>query len=223
MLLLATDTSGKNGSIGLARCEDDRCTIIEVVPLAGGTFSAQLVPQIAGLLGKHEFSKRDIGALAVASGPGSFTGLRVGLAAIKALAEVLGKSIAAVSLLEAVAASAQSRTTVLVTLDAGRSELYLGEYVFENSVPQMRREWLGSREACFAAAAKTTLITPDRSIAEAARSRGLQVEEVEHPRSDAIARIGWRKIQSGMTVSPQDLEANYIRRSDAEIFSRSIP
>jgi len=73
-----------------------------VVPLAGGAFSAQLVPQIAALLEKHGYSKHDLGAFAVASGPGSFTGLRVGLAAIKALAEALQKLIAAVSLLEAV-------------------------------------------------------------------------------------------------------------------------
>src|ERR1700741_3954113 len=104
MLLLAADTSGKQGSIALARCESgDACQVIEVVPLTGGTFSAQLVPQIAALLTKHGFTKKDIGGFAVASGPGSFTGRRVGLAAIKALAEILGKPIAAVSLLEVMA------------------------------------------------------------------------------------------------------------------------
>jgi len=96
MLLLAADTSGKHGSIALAHCEPDAsCAVLEVVPLAGGTFSAQLIPQIAALLAKHGFSKRDIGAFAVASGPGSFTGLRVGLAAVKALVEILGKPVAA--------------------------------------------------------------------------------------------------------------------------------
>ena len=111
MLLLAADTSGKHGSIALARCgPDEECEVLEVVPLAGGTFSAQLVPQIAGLLEKHGFSKQDVGALAVVSGPGSFTGLRVGLAAIKALAEVLGAPIAVVSLLEAVATASVTAT-----------------------------------------------------------------------------------------------------------------
>src|SRR5579864_997124 len=103
MLLLATDTSGKHGSIALARTEDvpgksRHVEVIELVPLAGGTFSAQLVPQIAALLAKHALTKNDIGGFVVVSGPGSFTGLRVGLAAIKALAEILGKPIAAVSL-----------------------------------------------------------------------------------------------------------------------------
>ena len=54
MLLLATDTSGKNGSIALARVPGQSAIeIVEVVPLAGGAFSAQLVPQIAALLEKH--------------------------------------------------------------------------------------------------------------------------------------------------------------------------
>src|SRR5712671_4624871 len=113
MLLLATDTSGRHGSIALARAEEDAqasaeieirdIEILETVALSGGTFSAQLVPQVAATLAKHGFSKNDIGGFAVASGPGSFTGLRVGLAAIKGLAEILRKPIATVSTLEAVA------------------------------------------------------------------------------------------------------------------------
>ena len=54
MLILAADTSGKHGSIALARCgPDESCHILEVVLLAGGTFSAQLVPQIAALPGNE--------------------------------------------------------------------------------------------------------------------------------------------------------------------------
>ena len=219
MLLLATDTSGKNGSIALVQCEGKACTILEVVPLAGGTFSAQLIPQIAALLQKHGFTKLDIGAFAVVSGPGSFTGLRVGLAAIKALAEVLQKPIAVVSLLEAVALASKSQGNIAAALDAGRNEIYLGEYTIRNSIAQLQREWLGTREQCLEAAARMPLVTPDSNLAEVAQSRGFQVERIPHPQSDAIARIGWRKIQSGETVEPQDLDANYIRRSDAEIFS----
>jgi tRNA threonylcarbamoyladenosine biosynthesis protein TsaB len=222
MLLLATDTSGKQGSIALAQCgPGDECNVLEVVPLEGGTFSAQLVPQIAALLQKHEFSKSDIGAFAVASGPGSFTGLRVGLAAIKALADVMEKPIVVVSLLETLAASSESRGTILAALYAGRNQFYLGDYTFDGADPRMQREWLGSREECFTSAANATLATPDHALAVEAQSRGLKIEEVEQPRSDLIARIGWRKLQSGQIISPQDLDANYIRRSDAEIFSGS--
>src|ERR1035437_2871903 len=129
MLLLAVDTSGKQGSIALARCgAGGNCArveieIVEVVPLSGGTFSAQLVPQIAALLEKHGYSKSDLGGFAVASGPGSFTGLRVGLAAIKALAEVLQKPIVAISLLEAVAWSSAAHGRALAALDAGRGQV----------------------------------------------------------------------------------------------------
>ena len=129
MLLLAADTSGKNGSIALAQCEPGgACDVLEVSPLQGGTFSAQLIPQIAALLARHGFSKKDIGGFAVASGPGSFTGLRVGLAGIKALAEVTGKPIAAVSLLEAVASMSRSHGKLTPVLDAGRREVYFAEY-----------------------------------------------------------------------------------------------
>jgi tRNA threonylcarbamoyladenosine biosynthesis protein TsaB len=222
VLLLATDTSGKHGSIALAECGlRDDCKVLDLVPLTGGTFSAQLVPQIAALLQEQGFSKRDLGAFAVASGPGSFTGLRVGLAAIKALAEVLEKPIAAVSLLEAIADSSHSRGKILAVLDAGRNELYVGEYELAGSQKHLISEKLTDREQCFNSARDSTIVTPDQGVAEAARSLGLTVEEVERPRSDAIARIGWRKIQSGQIVSPEALEANYVRRSDAEIFARS--
>jgi tRNA threonylcarbamoyladenosine biosynthesis protein TsaB len=222
MLLLATDTSGKHGSIALAECgPHDKCSVLEVVPLTGGTFSAQLVPQIAALLEKQGLTKRDLGAFAVASGPGSFTGLRVGLAAIKALAEVLQKPIAAVSLLEAIAESSHSGGKILAVLDAGRHEIYAGEYEVEGSARHLISEKLVNCEECFGSVRDATIVTPDQTLAERARSAGLKVEEVEHPRSDAIARIGWRKILAGQTVSPEELEANYIRHSDAEIFARS--
>ena len=221
MLILATDTSGKHGSIALARSNaDEDCEVIEVVPLTGGAFSAQLVPQIAALLAKHGFHKEDIGAFAVASGPGSFTGLRVGLAAIKALAEVLQKPIAVVSLLEAVARSGPRRGRVFAALDAGRNEVYLGEYDVSDTSVRLINERLVTSPEMAELVGGTTIITPDKSGAEAARAQGCQVEEVVHPSSGAVARLGLKKILSGDAVSPEALEANYIRRSDAEIFSK---
>src|SRR6266550_4805857 len=221
MLLLAADTSGKHGSIALARCEPDgACDALEVVALAGGTFSAQLVPQIAALLTKHNFDKQQIDAFAVASGPGSFTGLRVGLAAIKALAEVLAKPIAAVSLLEAVAMAGGVEGDVIAALDAGRNEVYAGEYEV-GATSKRHSERLLTREEFIEAAIAKTVITPDKTVSDVARSVALKVIEIEHPRSDAIARLGWHKILTGETVSPEELDANYIRRSDAEIFSKT--
>ena len=79
MLLLAIDTSGRQGSIALARAGEPTAEgadfeVIEIAPLVGGTFSAQLIPQISELLSSNGFMKTAIGAFAVVSGPGSFTG-----------------------------------------------------------------------------------------------------------------------------------------------------
>ena|SRR2546427_6551774 len=221
MLILAADTSGKQGSIALARGLDNgKCDVVEVTPLAGGTFSAQLVPQIATLLSKHGFNKQDIGAFAVASGPGSFTGLRVGLAAIKGLAEILGKPIATVSMLEVVAIAGGMQGRVLAVLDAGRGEVYAGEYEVSDKAT-MIEERLITLQALALSDRDLTLVTSDKSIAKTLSAKGVPVVEVAVQQSDAIARLGWKKILACETVSPEALEANYIRRSDAEIFSKS--
>ncbi len=222
MLLIAADTSGKYGSIALAQAgPGDSCEVLEVLPLAGGTFSGQLVPQLAALLAKYGFGRSDIGAFTVAAGPGSFTGLRVGLAAIKALAEVLGKPIAAVSLLEAVAVSGGGKGRLLAAFDAGRNETYAGEYEV-NSKVRMLSEKLLTRQEFLAAANGTVVVTPDPGVAELARTVALQVQVIGHPTSDAVARLGWKKIQAGETILPENLEANYIRRSDAEILCKPV-
>jgi len=217
MLLLAVDTSGKNGSLALARAtpgqSESEISVLEVVPLAGGAFSAQLVPQIAALLEKHGYGKNDLGALAVASGPGSFTGLRVGLAAIKALAEVLRKPIVTISLLEAVAwsstAHGAARGRVLAALDAGRDDVYVGDYELGPQV-RMHSERLLSREEFVAEArgceAKgKEVVTPDAVLAETVRAAGIQVERIEYPNSAVIARRGWQHLQFGQTVRPEEL------------------
>ena len=230
-LLLVTDTSGKNGSVALARVTPGQSgvEIVEVVPLAGGAFSAQLVPQIAALLEKHGYRKSDLAAFAVVSGPGSFTGLRVGLAAIKALAEALHKPIVAISLLEAVAWSSKARGRVLGALDAGRGDVYVGDYELEPHV-HMQSERLLNREE-FLAEAKgaevksaeatpKTVVTPDAVLAAMVQAAGNQVELIEYPNAAVIAGLGWERLQRGQTVRPEELEANYMRHSDAEIFSK---
>ena len=199
----------------------DELEILDLVPLEGGTFSAQLVPQIAALLEKHGKSKDDISAFAVAAGPGSFTGLRVGLAAIKALAEILNKPIASVSRLEAVARSGKFRERILAALDAGRNEIYVGEYDLTAGA-QAIGERLVTRDEFLNCAREWKVVTPEQSIAEASRTAGFEVDEVERPTSAAIARIGWEKISQGLTTSPEDLEANYIRGTDAEIFAKKL-
>ena len=222
MLLLAADTSGKHGSVALARAQGQALQTLEVVPLAGGTFSAQLVPQIAELLARHGVSKQQLDGFVVASGPGSFTGLRVGLAAIKGLAEILHKPIAAVSMLEVLALAAQIDGLVVAALDAGRGEAYTGEYAVGAGNAQQENESLLNEEEFVALARgrRATVAAPDPLILGWAQKHGLDAAQVEYPRSDALARVGWKKLLAGKAVEPDELEANYIRRSDAEIFAK---
>ena len=219
MILLVTDTSGRNGTVALARTsETEDLQVVEVVPLAGGMFSAQLVPQIAALLQKHEFSKADIDAFVVVSGPGSFTGLRVGLAAIKALAEILHKPIVPVSLLELVAAASRAQRKVVAAMDGGRREVFFGEYEIAGESIQVLREELLSQTGFLFAARDSTVVTPDAALAASAKEAGLALVAIEPLNAEMIARFGWKKLRAGETISPERLEANYMRRSDAEIF-----
>ncbi len=219
MLLLITDTSGRNGTVALARATAGGAVeVLEAGALAGGMFSAQLVPQIASLLKNHGSSKTQIDAFVVVSGPGSFTGLRVGLAAIKALAEILQKPIVTVSLLEVLATASRAQGKVVAAQDGGRREIFFGAYKIAGESLQVLREELVSQSDFLAAAHDSTVVTPDEALSTCARAAGLNVAVAEPPNAEMIARFGWKKLQAGETVSPENLEANYMRRSDAEMF-----
>ncbi len=223
MVILGVDTSGREGSVALAQGDGGSFEVLEVVALTGGSYSSQLVPAVAAMLEHHGLNKGSLQGFAVASGPGSFTGLRVGLSAVKGFAEVLGGRIASVSVLEALAAAASHADgSVVSAVDAARKEVFVGEY-----------KVVGGRAKCIREALMTQLdfaqymenhpgaqlITPDEDIAELARFH-LKVMQADRPRADEYARLGLLKILAGEVVSIEDLDANYIRRSDAEIFSK---
>jgi len=219
MWLLALETSGKSGTLSLSRTDaSSSCELIEEVSLSGGTFSSEIIPRISALLGAHKLNKNDLAGFAVASGPGSFTGLRVGLAAIKGLAEILLKPIAAVSLLESMAFEAAGAPAQITSaLDAGRNEIFVAKYDCASNLPRLLAEDLISAESLSAFANGPHLLTPDDRILQIATTAGIRVEKVPRPTSAAIARLGWEKIKSGNTTSPERLDALYLRRSDAEI------
>jgi tRNA threonylcarbamoyladenosine biosynthesis protein TsaB len=230
MLLLAIDTSGRQGSIALARAEENDAPsdieIVEIMPLVGGTFSAQLISQISTLISSNGYTKAAIGGLAVVSGPGSFTGLRVGLAAVKALAEILGKPIAAVSMLEVCAVASGVQGRIMAAIDAGRGDLYIGEYQISSHQPRSgsstkAHEKLLTKIDFLAQAKGWNVVTPNPTIAQAAQAAGLQSTTIAPISAADVARLGWSKIKSGETVSAMELEANYIRRTDAEILEKS--
>ncbi len=254
MLILAIDTSGQSGGITLAEAYAGSFRVIESAAIAGGTFSAQLIPTLAALLKKHGHGVKDLDGFAAASGPGSFTGLRVGLSAIKGLAETLHKPIATVSVLQAIAAGviwAGSDLSVLyptsrVAMDASRNEVFFGEYLcvhpfntYEPTCPVFPRMMSESLITLSELAdrirewdASANLTTPDGIVIEALKklldshllSRAFGdhfsagIFPLSRPTSEDIARLGARKLLAGETVSVEALDANYLRRSDAEIF-----
>jgi tRNA threonylcarbamoyladenosine biosynthesis protein TsaB len=223
MLLLGVDTSGRHGGVALARGDERSFAVLEVAALDGGTYSAQLVPRIGELLRKHGISKTEIDAFAVASGPGSFTGLRVGLSTVKGLAEALRKPIATVSVLELIAAQTNTDGRVIAALDAGRKDIFAGEYEVRGSQPNVLCESLLTQAqfaALLEANAGAELVTPHATISDLA-SMHLHLKQVEWPDAGEVARLGYNRIRAGRVVTPEALDANYIRRSDAEIFSKN--
>jgi tRNA threonylcarbamoyladenosine biosynthesis protein TsaB len=237
MLILAIDTSGQSGGITLAESDAGSFRLIESAAIAGGTFSAQLIPTLAALLKKHGYGVNDLGGFAAASGPGSFTGLRVGLSAIKGLAETLHKPIATVSVLEALSSMAEKTGKIAAAIDAGRKEVFLGLYQkdgiwsakksgpqtstqSDHALTQQREELLTQQDflATVATEQPAVIVTSDPALAELAANSHSAVVVVTAPGSEVVARIGAAKLLAGETVSVEALDANYLRRSDAEIF-----
>lgn len=230
MIILGIDTSGRDGSLALCSGDASSFEVLDFAPLAGGMYSAQLVPQLASALERCNLTNADIELFAVASGPGSFTGLRVGLSAVKALAEVLKKPVVALTVLEAIAVSAlrakqgEAPKRVIAALDAQRNEVFAGEYeprghdvvkITESVVPMVEfTTWLSARVPV------PVTYSPDAGVEEKVRASGSPAEKVARPGADVIARLGLQRYMEGKTVSVDELDAEYIRRSDAEIFAK---
>ena len=208
MLTLAVDTTAEFGSIALG---DE-----EVLLHEPKGFSGVLFGQIEALLARRDKRLEDIDLFAGASGPGSFTGVRIGLAAIKGLAEVLGKPAIAVSNLEALAeyGSAALRATVI---DARRGEIYgalydrSGAQIIPETVVAFPKflELLGDREFEWIA----TNFDPFRDVVTGAKT----ITTAPRALAGAIAKIAMRRLESGAVSDPAAIEANYVRRSDAEL------
>ncbi len=219
MLIVSIDTSGRDGSVALCRGDSTNFAVLGQRALEGGTYSSRLVPCIADLLREADLSRSQIDAFVVVNGPGSFTGLRVGLSTAKAFCEVLQKPLAAVSMLEALAVTCGRKgETLTVLLDAGRGEMYAGEYKIAGSSPELIRHSIVklSEFAGKPPAPPARIITTSQKIAESLEALAVLVEPLH---ADAIGRIGLRKLTAGETADPATLDANYIRRSDAELFA----
>ena len=217
MIVLSIDTSGRHGSVALSRGNTASFDVLGLCALEGGTYSARLVPCLSDLLERAGLSKSQIDGLIVVDGPGSFTGLRVGLSTVKALCEVLRKPLAVVSMLEALAVHyGRNGETVTTVLDAGRGEVYVGEFEVQAESARNVHQSIQKREE-FLSHLRPQVCQVFTPFAQFSEEAGVTL--VEPLQADAIARIGLRKLLAGETADPAALDANYIRRSDAELFS----
>jgi len=209
-LILAVDTTSEYGSLALSRDEE---LIDEVLVHAPKGFAHLLYGHLAELLGRHAFKTAEIACFAAASGPGSFTGVRVGLACVKGLAEAVGRPAVGVSNLQAIAECGTGPLRAAV-LDARRGEVYGAVYDARSRVvvPEVVAKfetWLAmlpEGELEFVASGFTPPLAGTRFQAASVRTA---------PRAlaGAIARLASR----AEPRDPAALDANYVRRSDAEL------
>ncbi len=231
MLIVGLDTAGKDGSIALGDADGESYVQLGEATLANRMFSAEILPQLIALLATANRKKTDIDAFAVVCGPGSFTGLRVGIATVKALADVWSKPVAAVSMLELIAATdlqaapLASQGEVTVVMDAGRGDLFAATFAPGDPVHRIGdemlmklREFLEAACPANSALPARRILTPDESVAARLREAGLTVEVATRPAAREVAAYGARMIQRGEITDAASLDANYVRRADAELY-----
>ena len=229
MLILALDTSSPAGSIAVLR---DEKVIGVVSTWAEEIFSSRMFRQLEFLLGELSFSLDRVDLFAVAAGPGSFTGLRVGLTATKGWAEVYAKPIAAVSALEAVAIQSRSKAPIIIPVtDARRGQVYFG--IYRRTENPAGNELALEGDECAATPAEFletlrarsgnlgySIVSPMPEVISEAVSRietaPPLVEGVSSALAPVIGHLGFRDARRGKLFDAVSLDANYVRRSDAE-------
>jgi len=235
MLTLSLDTSSPAGSCALLR---DANVLSERVSTDREPYSASVLRDTRELLEGAHISLEQIDLFAVDAGPGSFTGLRVGLATVKGWAEVVGKPVAPVSGLEALAAQASTRLEagafVAAVMDARRGQIYGGLYVAGDAWGLLEpvgeevvatadeffefvRGKLAGRSLVIACASTELIQSAIRPAMEQGGIEGWRVEVVSSVLAPVIGKLGYAKALRGEAVDALRLDANYIRRSDAEM------
>ena len=216
-LILAVDTTHEFGSLALLRgCE----LLDETLLHAPDGFGHVLYGRLGELLRRNSIAGGEVDCWASASGPGSFTGVRIGLACVKGLGEALGRPVVAVSNLEAMASLGAASLRAAV-LDARRGEVYGAVYdsgggavapecvmafpAWLDSLPDGELEFVAMDFTPFQPAlagtrfAETRVVTTPRSLAQ------------------AVGRIAARRFLAGEATDAAAVDANYVRRSDAEL------
>ena len=213
-LTLAVDTTSEYGSLALLRDGD---LLEEALLHAPDSFSPVLYDGLRGLLDRHALKLSDIDCFAAASGPGTFTGVRVALACVKGLAEAMGRPAVAVSNLQAVARYGQAPLRAAV-LDARRGEVYAAVYdaVGNLAMPEVVAKlapWLESLPA-----GVEEFLSNDLPLDLAGtRFEGARIVTAPRALAEAIARIAADRLACGEAGDASSLDANYVRRTDAEL------
>ena len=211
MRFLLIHTAGAEGTVALG--EDDRVVAVSVLP--GRSSSERLVPEVRLLLEGAGWRLDSLATVAVVHGPGSFTGVRVGLSAAKGLSEAGGVPLIAVSRLELLAAAAGGGEAVVYpVLDAGRGEFYFA--VYEDGV------CLG--ESLLPASQVISAVGGGRVVgcegAVVAGLAGVEVKLVAEPVAGDLLPIAIARLKRGAVDDAALVDANYLRRTDFEIQAR---
>jgi tRNA threonylcarbamoyladenosine biosynthesis protein TsaB len=232
MITLAIDTSEARGSVAISK---DGAALAVRTHRDSTDYSAWLLPAVAGALGEAATKMEQIDLLAVSTGPGSFTGLRVGLTAVKAWAEVYGTRIVGVARLEAMARCGEADSAfVTACYNAQRGQLFAALYrrpsgtlqrvgdelvVAPEDLVHLVDEQVGQEPVTW------VLLDPDLIVNLEAMKRRMAVGDRIVPVSPELApmigRLAEESAAKGQFSDPLALDANYVRRSDAEIFWKS--
>jgi len=216
MFLLGIDTCGPSGSVALSRLTAGQSAeIIAQENLEGRTYSATLVSAVQELLEGQEIGLSNIGCIVVVNGPGSFTGVRVGLSAAKGLGEGAGIPIVAVSRLEVLARLAGSRGAAL---DAHRHEVFL-----RVADPEPRELLAGVEELARITSASSIAICDDTAAALLGRVwPAVDLLRVAAPTAADALAVAAPHVSAGNFADVALLDGHYLRRSDAEIFGNTV-
>jgi tRNA threonylcarbamoyladenosine biosynthesis protein TsaB len=219
-LILAVETATRAVGVALLRGE----AVIEEAGSEGREPpSERLLPAIDEVLRAARIEVAALEAFAVSVGPGSFTGLRVGLATVKGLAFPGARPVAAVATLEALAFPALDGTgPVAALLDARRGEVYAAVFAADGSV--LWRDAVLAPEALAARLPAGTRIVAGEGAAPAAElaarlRAGALVLGPPHGRASAAAVgvLGARALARGEGLPPERVEPRYVRRAEAEV------
>lgn len=226
MLILGIDTTSRSGSVALLRGPE---LVFVVASTDDEPFSSRLFRDVDRLMRETGASVAGVELYAVATGPGSFTGVRVGLAAVKAWAEVYGKPVAAVSALEAMAAQAAPTEPLVAGMaDAHRGQLFAGLYERAGDALSRRGDnvvlppaeclsYLTQQAAGAGFLVRTTALDMVSAALAAYPVPGARAEKADPALAPAIGRAGHARAQRGELVDALTLDAHYVRRSDAEL------